>query len=54
LNKGCKYTHDSTQTWIALNSCQTTIVLHHGFFPDESHLTNHSCGLDDLVQPLYN
>ena len=54
LNKGCKHTNDSTQTWIALNSCQLTTVLHHGFFPDEHQLTNHRCGLDDLVQPLYS
>ena len=52
--KGYKHTRDSTQTWVALNSCQSTIVLHYGFFPDEHHLTNHSYGLDDLVLSLHN
>ena len=53
LYKGCKHTRDSTQTWVALNSCQSTIVLHNGF-PDEHHLINHGYGLDDSVQPLHN
>ena len=29
LYKGCKRTRDSTRTWVALNSCQSTIVLHY-------------------------
>ena len=37
LYKGCKHTRDSTWMWVALNSCQSTIVLHYGFFPDEHH-----------------
>ena len=37
LYKGCKHTRDSTRTWVALNSCQSTIVLHYGFFPDDNH-----------------
>ncbi len=32
LYKGCKHTRDSTRTWVALNSCQSTIVHNHGFF----------------------
>ena len=54
LYKGCKHTRDSTRTWVALNSCQLTILLRNGFFSDEHHLTNHSYGLDNLVQPLHN
>ena len=37
LYEECKHTRDSTRTWVALNSCQSTIVLHYGFFPDENH-----------------
>ena len=54
LQKECNHSLDLIQTWVALNSCQSTIVLHHGFFPDDHHLTNLSYGLDDLVQPLHN
>ncbi len=53
LYKECKHTRDSTWTWVALNCCQSIIVLHYGFFLDEHHLTNHGSGLDDLVQPLH-
>jgi hypothetical protein len=53
LNKGCKNTHNLTWTWISLNRCQSTIVLHHWCFPDENHLTDHRCGRDDAVQPIY-
>ncbi len=54
LYKECKNTCALTQMWVALNSCQSTIVLHYWLFPDEHHLTNHSYGFDDLVQPLHN
>ena len=54
LYKECKHTCDSTQTWVALNSCQSTRVLHYEFFPSEHHLTNHNHGLDDLVQPFHD
>ena len=54
LYKECKHTHDSTRTWVALNSCQSTIVLHYGFFPDEHHSHQPWLWSWYLVQPLHN
>ncbi len=54
LYKEYKHTRDLTRTWVALNSSQSTIVLHYGIFPYDHHLTNHSYGLDDSLQPLHN